>query len=103
MEPRGYTCHISDRAEDALDYIGANPDTVDGIIADFHLPGIDGIEFGRQLRVLLSGQHVPLIGTTAFHTPELRAKALEIGFDAYFAKPLNVNEFAPAVESLVSR
>lgn len=101
MEPRGYVCVVCESAEAALDYINAHPDGVLAVISDFHLPGIDGVEFGRQLRAIPHGQHIPLVGTTAFHSPELRAKALAIGFNAYFAKPLNLNEFAPVVDKLI--
>lgn len=101
MESRGYTCEVIERAEDALTRLAADHGAVKGVIVDFHLPGIDGIEFGRRLRATAHGRDIPMIGTTAFHTPELRATAMTVGFNAYFAKPLNVSEFAPAVESLV--
>jgi CheY-like chemotaxis protein len=59
------------------------------IIFDMFLPSSDGIEVLKSARQQAGTEVLPFIAVTAYHTPELRSKALSAGFDAYLPKPLN--------------
>jgi CheY-like chemotaxis protein len=89
-------------AEFALDALEANPQGFQAAIVDLALPEMDGIELMQVIRRTPQFAHLPLIAVTAFHTPELKFKALDAGFNAYFAKPLDTNFFAQALERLLS-
>jgi CheY-like chemotaxis protein len=92
---------VASSAEQALAQLENDPTRFQGIVIDLALPGMDGFELMEFLRNEPAVQHLPLVAITAFHTPELKVKALESGFDAYFAKPLNTNLFMQALEKLI--
>src|SRR5688572_17990504 len=50
------------------------------VIIDLALPGIDGIELLRKIRSHSSTADIPCIAVTAFHTPELKQRAIAEGF-----------------------
>lgn len=58
-------------------------------LVDIGLPGVDGYEVVRTLRERL-GRAIYLVAITGFTAPADCAKALESGYDAYLAKPLNM-------------
>jgi signal transduction histidine kinase len=58
-------------------------------IVDIGLPGMDGYEFARAMRERL-GSGVRLIAVTGYGTESDRQRALEAGFDAHLAKPVDV-------------
>jgi two-component system cell cycle response regulator DivK len=60
----------------------------DLILMDLQLPGIDGVEALRQIR--MGGTHVPVVAVTAFAMNNDRERAFEAGFDGYVEKPISV-------------
>jgi signal transduction histidine kinase len=58
-------------------------------IVDIGLPGMDGYEFARAMRERL-GSGVRLIAVTGYGTESDRQRALDAGFDAHLAKPVDV-------------
>jgi CheY-like chemotaxis protein len=66
--------------------VGAPPTVA---LVDIGLPGVDGYEVVRTLRERL-GRSIYLVAITGFTSPADCAKALESGYDAYLAKPLNM-------------
>ncbi|WPB56061.1 response regulator [Xylophilus sp. GOD-11R] len=63
----------------------------DVLVSDIGLPGRDGYELIRQVRALekgRGGRRLLSIAFTAFARPEDKARAIEAGFDAHLAKPL---------------
>ncbi len=75
--------------------------TFAGVIIDLALPGKDGFQLLAQIRSHPSHRRLKCIAVTAYHTPMLKHDALEVGFDAYFAKPLNRTLFLGAIEELI--
>jgi len=76
----------------------------DVLVSDVGLPGRDGYELIRQIRLMAppgSDRRLPAIALTAFSRPEDKAKALEAGFDAHLGKPLNPHELVAAIHRLV--
>jgi hypothetical protein len=71
------------------------------IIVDLALPSMDGWTVLKRLKANTKLAHIPVIAITAFHTAELAQEAIRVGFNAYFAKPLNVMTFIPELEELV--
>jgi len=89
-------------AEVALHELENNPQDFQAAIVDLALPEMDGIELMQTIRQSPQVAKLPLIAVTAYHTPELRVKVMDSGFDAYFPKPLNTNLFMQALERLLS-
>jgi signal transduction histidine kinase len=71
---------------DAVDCCRSNPN-IDLILMDIKMPGIDGYEATRQIR--LFNKKVIIIAQTAFALLGDREKALEAGCNDYISKPVD--------------
>jgi CheY-like chemotaxis protein len=70
------------------------------ILIDLALPGMDGWELLKNVRANQRLSKVPCVAITAFHVPELAEQAIEAGFNAYFAKPLDATSFVRELEGI---
>jgi signal transduction histidine kinase/ActR/RegA family two-component response regulator len=70
------------------------------VLADIGMPRMDGYELIRELRASGSGS-LPAIALTAYSRPEDRAQAIEAGFQAHVAKPIDTEELAVLIRSLL--
>jgi signal transduction histidine kinase len=85
--------HTAHNAETALRL--AKEHNPDGILSDLQMPGINGIEFCRQLKRDPETCHIPVVLMTAHKSePKLRVEALEAGADDFVAKPIDNIELA---------
>jgi two-component system cell cycle response regulator DivK len=73
------------------------------ILMDLQLPGIDGAEALRRIRVGPEGQDVPVVAVTAFAMDEDRTRAFDSGFDGYVEKPISVTRFRQQVRDFLDR
>lgn len=87
--------------EEALDQLANEPTAFSAVLIDLALPQMDGFQVLAQVREH-SGVHLPAIAMTAFHTPELRERALEAGFDAYVPKPLDQKVLINTIQQLLN-
>lgn len=73
----------------------------DIVVSDIGLPEMDGYALARELRQLARehGAEPPMVAFTAFTDALHRQRALEAGFEAHIAKPVD----PVALVSLVSR
>jgi sigma-B regulation protein RsbU (phosphoserine phosphatase) len=69
------------------------------IIADLHLPGMDGVEVCRQIKENPAIASSFFILITADHSPEKQELAREAGADAFLSKPLKVEELGARLQS----
>ena len=90
----GITC-----AEEMDDAVGSMP--IDLLIADFHLPGEDGMSLIRRFRAAqpLAG----IIMVTASTQVDLKVLGYNNGVDIYLPKPLATEELLAAVHSISRR
>ena len=65
----------------------------DVILMDINLPGINGIEAMKILRLDPATAHIPIVALSANAIPRDIEKGLEAGFHRYLTKPIKVNEF----------
>ena len=100
LHAAGVLTTVARDAEDALEIMGQGG-YFDAAIFDLALPGMDGFELLSYIREMPNGHKLPTVAITAFHTPELKVKALDAGFDGYFAKPLDTNIFVGALERIL--
>ena len=90
-------------AAEALELLKAAP--YDVIVSDIGMPGMDGYEFIRRVRMLeaAGGGQTPAIAMTAFARSEDRTRALHAGFQVHIAKPMEPAELVAMVASLTGR
>jgi two-component system, OmpR family, phosphate regulon response regulator OmpR len=72
----------------------------DLLILDVMMPGENGFDFARALRV---SSAVPILMLTARDEKESRIKGLEIGADDYLAKPFEPRELSLRVANILKR
>jgi two-component system, OmpR family, response regulator MprA len=95
----GYEVQAAETGEQALDeVVRAIPDAV---VLDVGLPGIDGLEVCRRLRLL--GNRVPILILTARDAVSDRIDGLDVGADDYMVKPFDVGELKARLRALLRR
>jgi DNA-binding NtrC family response regulator len=94
----GYNVVSTSSAEEALAAIGSCE--FDLVIADFRLPGQNGLELIHELR--LSYPRIQTMLITAYGSDELEAAAYRHNVARYFAKPFRLNEFVEAVREVLA-
>jgi DNA-binding response OmpR family regulator len=73
----------------------------DLVVLDLTLPGMDGLEILRSLR--LRKKPVPVLIITARSELDDRIKGLDLGADDYLTKPFELGEFDARVRALLRR
>jgi two-component system, cell cycle response regulator DivK len=69
----------------------------DVILMDIQLPDIDGVTALQRLRADARTAAIPVIALTAYAVAGDRRRFLNVGFDDYIAKPLDVSTFPDQV------
>lgn len=82
----------------AIEAMAKHP--ADLVVLDLMLPGIDGLEVCRRIRM---AREVPIIMLTALGSEADRVAGLELGADDYVSKPFSPRELALRVESVLRR
>jgi CheY-like chemotaxis protein len=95
FESRSCCIRTVETAEEALEIL--REQDFDVIITDYRLPGMDGLEFCRQLRVIRPRAMTVLI--TAYGSPALSAEAGDLGIQELVEKPIT----SEAIEASLSR
>lgn len=75
----------------------------DLFILDIMLPGEDGLNILKRLRVQEKTKDIPVIMLTAKGTELDKVKGLDLGADDYIAKPFGVLEFISRVRAVLRR
>jgi CheY-like chemotaxis protein len=101
LQVAGYEVIEAQSGEDGLRVAKENPP--DLVLMDLQLPGIDGTETLRRLRLDGLGPDVPVVAVTAFAMAEDRERATLAGFDGYVEKPISVRALPGQVETLLAR
>jgi PAS domain S-box-containing protein len=96
---------------DALEYLSR--ESVDVILMDVGLPGLDGVGTCAAIRALpdLEKAAIPIVAVTAFAMESDRIRCMKAGMNGYISKPFHVEDLLslmfnfrkPASESLVQR
>jgi DNA-binding response OmpR family regulator len=75
--------------------------SVDLVVLDLMLPGVDGLDICRRLRE--ERPHVPVLMLTARSTELDRVLGLELGADDYLTKPFSVRELLARIKAIFRR
>ena len=84
----------------ADEFLRADHAAIDCVIADIHMPGMDGLTMLRKLRE--GGSAVPVIIVSALDPESTRDRALAIGADAYLSKPVDSDELVDCMVRVVN-
>jgi DNA-binding response OmpR family regulator len=75
--------------QSAEEFFRADAASIDCVIADIHMPGMDGLTMLKKLRK--GGSAVPVIILSALDPESTRSRALASGADAYLSKPIDAD------------
>jgi signal transduction histidine kinase/ActR/RegA family two-component response regulator len=76
----------------------------DVLVSDVGMPDEDGLSLMRRIRSLPQGPtRVPAIALTAYARPSDRSKAMEAGYEMYFAKPVEIAALQAGLAKLTGR
>ncbi len=100
----GYRVDSAISGEKALVYFNvqsSGTELPDLVVLDIMLPGIDGFEVCRLMRI--KGYAGPILMLTAKGAVNDRVKGLKIGADDYMCKPFAMQELLARIEALLRR
>jgi DNA-binding NtrC family response regulator len=98
---QGYSVTCFSSAMAALKVMTPESVSVDAIVADVVMPGLDGLELLKRMKK--NHPETPLILITAFATEEGAMKATQFGAAAYFVKPFKLGLLASVITSQLKR
>ncbi|WP_313157166.1 response regulator transcription factor [Sphingobacterium multivorum] len=99
LEEMGHKVILVESAEAAREWI--NADSLDIVVLDIMLPGIDGIQFTKMIRYRKN--HIPILILSALGEVEDKVEALESGADDFLVKPFSFKELVSRIKALVRR
>ena len=99
LTDEGYLPIKAETGEDGLAIL--DRDTVDLVLLDIRLPGIDGYEVCRQMRQ--KGLKTPVIMVSARDEVLDRVVGLEVGADDYLIKPFSFRELYSRIKAQLRR
>ncbi len=94
----GYEVEIAFSAAEALE--AAQQEQFDVVVSDIGMPQMNGYELAQALRALPNYQSIPMIAVTGFAMYADQEQALQAGFNAHLAKPVDPRALLDLVKRL---
>ena len=99
---RGYRVVTARNGREGLDLVRADRPAI--VIADIMMPKLDGFGLVHRLRLDPQTCDIPVVFITATYVaPEDKSFALSLGVTRFIEKPVNFDEFLPAVSDLLNQ
>ncbi|MBC7963729.1 MAG: response regulator [Steroidobacteraceae bacterium] len=95
----GYLVLKAGDGREALDIIARH--TVDLVLTDVMMPGIDGFEICRRIKGDERYRHIPVVMITALDSKTDRIHGIEAGVDEFLSKPFDHAEVLARVKMLL--
>lgn len=101
LEKNGYKVTVVDNGIDGLEEaLASAPDL---ILLDLMLPGLDGLEVCKKLRMEKSTKKIPIFMLTAKSEELDKVLGLELGADDYITKPFSIKELIARIRAVMRR
>ena len=100
LELEGYEIELAGDGREAIERLEKEAEP-DAIVLDVLMPGLDGLEVCKRIR--LRGSRVPVLMLTARDEVESRVAGLDAGADDYVTKPFALEELLARVRALLRR
>jgi CheY-like chemotaxis protein len=97
---KGYRVVTANNGEEALEAIKKERPAL--VITDILMPRMDGFSLVHRLRINSETRDIPVVFLSATYVaPEDKAFARSIGVTRFIEKPVDLNEFLPAIAELL--
>lgn len=94
-----YILEFATNGQEALDSIRSLPPDV--ILLDIMMPGMDGYQVTRQIKLHPNFRHIPIILLSALGCKEDIVEGLDSGADEFISKPVHALELRARVRSML--
>jgi DNA-binding response OmpR family regulator len=98
LEAEGYTTYAASNGIEALSEIARHRPAM--MVLDIMMPGMDGWSLLEEMLKLPDDERPRVVIVSALSSLRDRAKAAELGADAYVPKPFNVDELLEVLHGL---
>lgn len=104
LENYGAEVLTATSASEALAALSANPNQYDVLVTDIGMPSQDGYFLIQRVRELDAeiGRQIPAIALTAYASEQDQLEAIDAGFQAHIAKPVEPLQLALLIANLVA-
>ncbi len=100
LERSGYDVVSSGNGVEAIEKL--KKESVDMIVSDILMPGMDGFQFCRECKKDDSLKKIPFVFYTATYTDEKDEEfALSLGADKFIVKPCEINELLSIIKAVI--
>ncbi|MDX8363668.1 MULTISPECIES: response regulator [Bacillaceae] len=100
FQKEGYVTFQASNGVEALDIVKKH--SPDLVLLDMKIPGMDGIEILKRMRVDDQDIKVKVIIMTAYGELDMIQEAKDLGAITHFAKPFDIDEIRVAVKEQLS-
>lgn len=99
LKKSGYSAIEFYQATGAMNWLVENSPVC--VLADILLPDLNGTELLTKIREFPNGSKIPVIAITGLAQPTDEKKLMELGFDGYLSKPINISTFVEYIENVI--
>jgi CheY-like chemotaxis protein/HPt (histidine-containing phosphotransfer) domain-containing protein len=99
LEQIGITVLLAVNGEIAVDLYRRNPDGIDLILMDLHMPVMNGYEASAEIRKI--SQSVPIVAMTADVVMGVKEKCEQVGIHQTLSKPFDPDRFIQTVREIL--
>jgi putative two-component system response regulator len=99
LDYNGFEVVCASSGTDAL--LKIKSQTIDLVISDITMPGMDGIDFCRKVKEDPKLSDIPIILVTGLSSHEDRVRGIEVGVEDYFTKPFNQTALLARIKILL--
>jgi PAS domain S-box-containing protein len=93
----GYQVFSANSGESALDSVGASPPEL--ILLDIQMPGLNGFEVLRRLRMRTESRDIPVVLVSASEETEDQVEGFQLGAVDFISKPFKRQELLARVQT----
>ena len=101
LEMEGYGVERAMNADEARAVVGKV--SLDLILMDIELPGMDGLTLTRVLKADKSTSGIPIVAVTAFAMKGDDQKAIRAGCEGYITKPIDIRKFPQQIKEFLKK
>lgn len=100
LETVGYRVILAKNGHEAIALTKAQIPNL--ILMDIQMPGIDGLEAIKQIRLDKNFANIPIIALTALAMPGDKEKCLAAGANDYLSKPIKLKQLAAVIKKFLA-